>query len=278
MPSTDSSPKPVDSQINGESEGDHHRPVLPVARLRRIAERARTLAGEFAAAGDRAGWLREQIRWRWFTYRHRHEAAANRAFDARYGVDTATDVPLADAGVPASEVARGNGIYRAVTESAFRAALAAVPVDPSDYTFVDVGSGKGKALLLAAEFGFRDVIGIEYAIGLHRVAERNLARWRQRSTAQASPRSVHHDALTYPLPDGPLLVFVFNALAPALMRQLVDALDRRATDRPAEPLILVYVNLRHVREIGDALAGAVSLRTRVRRRHHVVLANTAAGV
>src|SRR5882724_12595376 len=53
-----------------------------------------------------------------------------------------------------------------------RRALSDLPVDnPAKYTFVDLGSGKGRILFLAAEFPFRRIQGIEFAVELHREAE-----------------------------------------------------------------------------------------------------------
>lgn len=239
-------------------------------------QRIRALAQEFRESPAKAAWLRDQIRWRYFTFRHRGQAKANLAFDRRFGVDTATDVPLELAGVPAADVARGNGIYRALTESVFRSAIAAVPADLTEYVFIDIGSGKGKVLMLAADYPFREILGIEYASALHDIAVRNLAAYRSPRQQCASLRAVHADALTYPLPDGPLLVFVFNALAPPFMRALLESLNERAGRRPQDPLIVIYTNIRNTAEMGAVFDSLASLDIMTRHRNHVVLMNDAA--
>ena len=45
-----------------------------------------------------------------------------------------------------------------------------------DFTFIDMGSGKGRVLFVAAERPFRSIQGVEYDAGLHRQAEDNIAR------------------------------------------------------------------------------------------------------
>jgi len=47
-----------------------------------------------------------------------------------------------------------------------------------DYSFIDVGAGMGRAVLLAAELPFRQVVGVELNPTLARIARKNLAVWR----------------------------------------------------------------------------------------------------
>jgi hypothetical protein len=56
--------------------------------------------------------------------------------------------------------------------------LRALPIeDCSLYTFVDMGSGKGRMLLLAAEYPFRQIQGVEFAVELHDQATANIHRY-----------------------------------------------------------------------------------------------------
>ena len=58
--------------------------------------------------------------------------------------------------------------YRAAIEPArFRKVLASLQIAFHDYTFIDFGSGKGRALLLASEFPFKRIIGLEFSPELH---------------------------------------------------------------------------------------------------------------
>jgi predicted RNA methylase len=41
-------------------------------------------------------------------------------------------------------------------------------------TFVDIGSGKGRALIIAAEYAFKRIIGVEYSPSLATICRRNL--------------------------------------------------------------------------------------------------------
>ncbi|WP_204045388.1 class I SAM-dependent methyltransferase [Acrocarpospora phusangensis] len=59
-----------------------------------------------------------------------------------------------------------------------RRVLQACDVRFEDVSFVDFGCGKGRVLLVAAEFPFRKVIGVEYAQELAETARSNIRRAR----------------------------------------------------------------------------------------------------
>lgn len=66
--------------------------------------------------------------------------------------------------------------YAAVEPSAFVEALNRIPICHSDFIFMDFGSGKGRTLLLASEFPFKKIVGVEFCPELNRVARRNVLR------------------------------------------------------------------------------------------------------
>jgi hypothetical protein len=174
-------------------------------------------------------------------------------------------------------VDRGNGVYRPLTEELFRTAMDSIRIDPGAFTFVDIGSGKGKVLLMAADRPFKSIVGIEYALGLHEVAVRNVALYRSGQQRCKAIEPIYGDALAYQLPEGPLLLFIFNALARDFMSVLLKKLDTEAAAHPARPIFLIYTNLRTVREMGDIFEALARLKPIRRQRNYIVLANSAAG-
>ena len=108
-------------------------------------------------------------------------------------------------------------------------------------TFVDVGAGMGRAMLLAAEMPFRSVIGVELNPTLIRIARRNLALWRKAARARAPMRLVCGDATEFVFPDGPCLAFLFNPFGAAVMRRFLKNVARGFVGRRGE-FDLLYVN------------------------------------
>ena len=235
------------------------------------------LFGEFLNAERKTLWFYDQCRWRYFGYRKRKQDRINVLFDQRHGVETATEIQLEAVGVAFADAARGNNVYRPLTEDVFRSAMASLPIDLQDFTFVDIGSGKGKAMLLASNLPFRRIVGVEYAQRLHTAAQQNIARYQSTEQRCNNIESVFGDALTCTLPEGPLLVFFFNSLAIAVMRQMLERLDVLAVAAPGRAMFVVYTNIRHVKEMGDVFDGLSFIHPVRTSKKYIVLANAAAG-
>ena len=224
-----------------------------------------------AAAEDKREWFADKLAWRRFWQRMPAEHARNLAFDARHGVSTAAEVPLIEAGVPADRAAQGNGVYRPLWEREFHAVLRRFKLPLEDFTFIDLGSGKGKLLLLAADYPFARIVGVEYSPELHTIAQQNLRRYRSERQRCHTIETVLSDAATWPLPAGPVLCFIFNSFDAPTMRRVMRKLDAEAAR--LQPVYVAYVNVRRVAELGDAIAGLERLRVLVRTGTLLILGN-----
>jgi hypothetical protein len=126
-----------------------------------------------------------------------------------------------------------------------RSALRGLSIDFSQRHFVDVGSGWGYALSVAADFPFPRLTGIEFAGELHEAAERSFEAFVQRGTLVAGRvRLRNESALEAELPDEPLLILLFNPFGEPVMREFLDLVDRSYLSTP-RPITALYVNPRH---------------------------------
>ena len=187
-------------------------------------------------------------------------------FDAAHHTDTGGLIPGADlrTGAPLHHFSdRFVTAYYAVAPSILRALIdlwldrAAPPLAIEHYTFVDIGAGKGRAMLLAATNPFREVVGIELNPAMAAIARENLRRVQVQPNDLLAPiRLVEADALTTPLPAGPLVLFLFHPFeAPALRRLLrriaQQAAAQASTGNAARNglIDLLYVNAEHANTI-----------------------------
>jgi SAM-dependent methyltransferase len=136
--------------------------------------------------------------------------------------------------------------YYGVAPSVFRALMrrwqkSRPPCPIEEFTFVDVGAGMGRALLLAAEFPFRQVVGVELNPTLARIARKNLAAWRTLGRARAPMKILCGDAVEFRLPAGPCLAFMFNPFGAPVMRRLLATWRKSLAGGPGQ-LDLIYVN------------------------------------
>lgn len=168
-------------------------------------------------------------------------------FDLRHGTDTGGAIygPALPTGHAHDAFNEG---YYATAPSVFGGlisrwedTLARVGLRVSDCHFIDLGCGKGRVLLLASELPFRDITGIELHAGLCAVAERNVQRWARRPGAWPPISVVCGDVLDLTLPDGAVVLFLFNSFGASVMRSLVEKLLAAAGERAA-PIDLLCVH------------------------------------
>ncbi|MGO9317495.1 MAG: class I SAM-dependent methyltransferase [Terracidiphilus sp.] len=110
-----------------------------------------------------------------------------------------------------------------------------------EVSFIDVGAGMGRAVLLAAELPFRQVIGVELNPTLERIARRNLAVWRASGRAPAPMKMICGDAVEFRLPQGQCLAFMFNPFGAPVMRRLLADWRKALAGRQVQ-LDILYVN------------------------------------
>ena len=115
--------------------------------------------------------------------------------------------------------------------------LALVPFALERATFVDLGAGMGRALLLAAAFAFRRVAGVEISPALAAIAAENLARIDRSKLACKDVRVRAGDAAAYRFPGGDLVVYLFNPFDEWL---IASVLDRLARFRGRREIAIVY--------------------------------------
>jgi SAM-dependent methyltransferase len=163
------------------------------------------------------------------------------ALDRTYGIETC-ELVATPQGI--GEHSAHGVRYEPIQLDVFRRIMAALAVDPKGYTFVDYGSGKARALVLAAEHGFRRIIGVEYASALHDMAQRNVARYSAANPAGAAIELHWADAASFDLPDEDLLCFFYNPFDDVVMRKVLSNLERSLQRRPRRVLI-VYRNPQH---------------------------------
>ena len=89
----------------------------------------------------------------------------------------------------------------------------------------------GRAVLLASELPFRDVVGVELNPALVRIARRNLALWRAARRAHTAMRIVRKDAARVQFPAWPCLAFLFNPFGAPVMRRLLKPMAARFAER-----------------------------------------------
>jgi SAM-dependent methyltransferase len=102
--------------------------------------------------------------------------------------------------------------------------LDASPLAPECSTFVDVGSGMGRVVLLASLRPFRQIVGVEISPALHQIARENRDRFASPDVRCRDVRLVRADAASFAFPRGDLVVYLYNPFRVQVVEAVLDAL------------------------------------------------------
>jgi hypothetical protein len=136
--------------------------------------------------------------------------------------------------------------YELTPADVFHEMIAKIPFDPRDFVFVDFGSGEGKVLMLAAQYPFRRVVGVELWEDLHRIALENLKSFRERADCVAEVSSLRMDAADFPFPDAPLVLYFFNPFPELVLTRVLSSLQESLSRAPRRVYVLFYAPVRRV--------------------------------
>lgn len=162
-------------------------------------------------------------------------------YDAKHGTDTGGFIPVAqlrDMETAASPEAEA---YQAISPVLFRELFSRLRWPMQESTMVDFGCGKGRGLLLAAEFGVKRAIGVEFSGGLCAIAAQNLIRHRAVENSRTELRVVHADATRFRIPSDANLFFFFNPFGGSTLARVLDRIDASLRRYP-RPALLMYCN------------------------------------
>lgn len=140
-------------------------------------------------------------------------------FDAAFQVDTGGVTHLS--GLRIDSANRDEGIVHiAIDPGEMESALASLDFDLEAWTFVDLGSGKGRAVFIASARPFRRLVGVEFAPDLHRVSVDNLRRVSRTRARPDAITFVCGDAVEFDFPDDPLVLFLHHPFGESVMRRV----------------------------------------------------------
>jgi predicted RNA methylase len=108
-----------------------------------------------------------------------------------------------------------------------------------DFTFIDLGCGKGRVLLMASDYSFQRIIGVEFIPELHRAAQKNIAGYSSDRQRCRRIEAVCVDARDLQFPPGPLVVYLFNPFSEATFARVLEYL-RESDEKMPRPVYIAY--------------------------------------
>jgi SAM-dependent methyltransferase len=131
--------------------------------------------------------------------------------------------------------------YQPTDPALFREMMASLPIAFDAFTFIDIGSGKGRTLLLASEYPFRKIVGVEILTALHETAQENLRRYKSAVQKCFALEAICGDGGDFPFPADPLVIYLFNPLPESGLRRMIARLHESLSTHP-RPVYVLYHN------------------------------------
>lgn len=163
-------------------------------------------------------------------------------FDWRYGTDTMRWEARDDLGAKSDNLCHSRE-YKATKTRPFLRLLNQLQV-PHDCRFVDIGAGKGRVLLIAAQYGFRKVVGIEFSARLCALARANVERFSRKVRLQSPIEVVEADATLHEFAPEDRVFFLFNPFDGIVLSEVLRNL-RRSLEQYPRRAWLIYNDPQH---------------------------------
>jgi SAM-dependent methyltransferase len=160
-------------------------------------------------------------------------------FDREYGIDT-SGFASADDLAPDPEARKEMQCYGGSQPGIVRRVVATLP-DKGESTFVDLGCGKGRVLVVASEFNFKSIIGVDLSKAMLDTARSNAAVVEARFPGRTPIRLLEGNAFKYMPESGPTVFYLYHPFGREGVAEFVRALEQRIEGDTA-PVFVVYCN------------------------------------
>jgi len=132
--------------------------------------------------------------------------------------------------------------YQASEPELFHRILHDLRFSPQGFTFIDLGSGKGRTLLMASVYPFRRIVGVELLEELHQIAQRNIASYHVEQQRCFDIEAYCADARDYQFPPEPIVVYLFNPFPDYVLQTVLENL-RTSVGSLRREVYVIYHNL-----------------------------------
>lgn len=164
------------------------------------------------------------------------------SFDLYYGTETMRWVSTENVQTDSNNKVHGVR-YGASKAQPFLTLLRKLQLKKS-YSFVDIGCGKGRALLVAAQYGFANITGVEYSGPLCQIARTNIHKFYQRTECMSKFEVIACDAADYEFRDEDQVFYLYNPFDAVLLAAVIENIRLSLTRKPRS-MCLIYNTPEH---------------------------------
>ena len=184
-------------------------------------------------------------------------------FDRKFGTNTAGTISLIDLDIDSKNLKYGIW-YEPTSARILSHILSNLPstvgLRYEDYVYIDYGSGKGRTLLLASDYPFAEIIGIEFSRELCCVAQENILHYRSEGQKFNKIRSECVDAEDYRLTSKYSVCFFYNPFTEPVLLKVLGNIKASLKEMQGR-VVVVYLNPIHAKVFDEC--GLFENKTRI---------------
>jgi len=161
-------------------------------------------------------------------------------FDRKYGVDTYGIIHPSELDIQYKNRIYGKS-YEPVGVIDFEEIYHDLKIPYEEYIFIDLGSGKGLACLLASALPFKKIIGIEYSNELNNIAKNNIRIYPDEKQKCKNYEFICMDACDFHFPNEPFILFLYNPFDSPIMSCIADKISDLYREQPRRIIITYFI-------------------------------------
>jgi SAM-dependent methyltransferase len=112
--------------------------------------------------------------------------------------------------------------------------------DFHNFVFLDLGSGKGRTLLMASDYPFRRIVGVELLPALHSAGQENLSKYRSDSQKCFALEAICADATEFAFPVEQMVLYLFNPFPETGLKRVIANLEQSLREHPRAVYVLYH--------------------------------------
>lgn len=160
-------------------------------------------------------------------------------YEKQLGINTHSIVNL-DKLTLAGENSDQNHHYQGASYYILFSIFEKLPPETKNFPLIDYGCGKGRALFVAEQCGFTNLIGVDIAKELINDANANKAVYVKKNK-QSSIDFLFEDATKYEIPDNTQVFYFFNPFGADILQQVINNIKTSVKVNPRK-VYCIYLN------------------------------------
>jgi SAM-dependent methyltransferase len=160
-------------------------------------------------------------------------------YEKQLGINTHSIVNL-DKLTLAGENSDQNHHYQGASYYILFSTFEKLPIETKNVPLIDYGCGKGRALFVAEQCGFINLIGVDIAKELIDDANANKAVY-VRKNSQSNINFLFEDATKYLIPDNAHVLYFFNPFGEEVLQKVIDNIKESVKQHPRK-VYCIYLN------------------------------------